>query len=85
MIRLGSVVLGVDDIERGVQSWSQALGYELFVFPDDDGFTSPRPPSGEGTRAAAQRADTPVDEHPRIHLDLVVDDDAPSSSPRSSV
>jgi hypothetical protein len=31
------------------------------------------PPSGEGTRVALQRAETPPDEHPRVHVDLVVD------------
>jgi Glyoxalase-like domain len=34
------------------------------------------PPSGEGTRVALHRADTPAHERPRVHLDLVVDDAA---------
>jgi catechol 2,3-dioxygenase-like lactoylglutathione lyase family enzyme len=76
VIRLGSVVLGADDVERAVSFWSQALGYEPVRFPDDDGFTILRPPSGDGTRVAVQRADTPADEHPRLHVDLVVDDAA---------
>ncbi|MGI9623423.1 MAG: VOC family protein, partial [Acidimicrobiales bacterium] len=29
---------------------------------------------GVGTRVAVQRAETPAQEHPRVHLDLVVDD-----------
>ena len=69
-------MLGVEDMDRAVSFWSQVLGYEPVYFPDDDGFTILRPPSGEGTRVAVQRADTPPQEHPRVHLDLVVDDAA---------
>lgn len=77
MIFLGSVVLGADDVERAVVFWSQVLGYEIVRFPDDDtDFTILRPPSGEGTRVALQRAETPPQEHPRVHLDLVVADAA---------
>lgn len=79
MIRLGSVVLGVDDMERAVTFWSQALGYER-ILVDEDGFTLLRSPSGEGTRVALQRAETAADEHPRHHLDLVVDDAAEQAS-----
>jgi len=77
MIRLGTVVLGADDIDRAVAFWSAVLGYRPVRFPDsDNGFTILVPPSGEGTRVALQRADTPPEEHPRAHLDLVVDDAA---------
>jgi catechol 2,3-dioxygenase-like lactoylglutathione lyase family enzyme len=74
VLRLGSIVLGADDVERAVSFWSAALGYEPVHFPEEDnGFTILVPPSGEGTRVAIQRADTPADVHPRIHVDLVVD------------
>ena len=74
MLRLGSIVLGADDVERAVSFWSAALGYEPVRFPEEDnGFTILVPPSGEGTRVALQRAETPADAHPRIHVDLVVD------------
>jgi catechol 2,3-dioxygenase-like lactoylglutathione lyase family enzyme len=74
MIRLGTVVLGADDVDRAVAFWSQVLGYDIIRFADsENGFTILRPPSGEGTRVAVQRADTPVQDHPRVHLDLVVD------------
>ena len=77
MIRLGTIVLGVDDVERAVGFWSEVLGYDVIAFPDSDNdFTILRPPSGEGTRVAVQRAETPAQEHPRVHLDLVVDDAA---------
>ena len=67
-------MLGADDVGRAVSFWSHVLGYEPVHFPDaDNGFTILVPPSGEGTRVAVQRADTPPEEHPRVHLDLVVD------------
>ena len=75
MIRLGSVVLGAPDVERAVTFWSQALGYDPVRFPEEGNeFTILVPPSGEGTRVAIQRSDDPAQQHPRVHLDLVVDD-----------
>jgi catechol 2,3-dioxygenase-like lactoylglutathione lyase family enzyme len=77
VIRLGTIVLGADDVDRAVSFWSRVLGYEPVHFADEgNGFTILVPPSGEGTRVALQRADTPPEEHPRVHLDLVVDDAA---------
>jgi catechol 2,3-dioxygenase-like lactoylglutathione lyase family enzyme len=77
VLRLGTIVLGADDVDRAVSFWSHVLGYEPVHFPDsENGFTILVPPSGEGTRVAVQRAETPPDEHPRAHLDLVVDDAA---------
>ena len=77
MIRLGTVVLGADDIDRAVSFWSAVLGYEPHHFPDsDNGFTILVPPSREGTRVAVQRSEKPPEAHPRVHLDLVVDDAA---------
>lgn len=77
VIRLGTVVLGVDDVDRAVAFWSQVLGYAPVRFSDTDNeFTILVPPSGEGTRVALQRADSPTQDHPRVHLDLVVDDAA---------
>jgi predicted enzyme related to lactoylglutathione lyase len=77
VIRLGTVVLGAEDIDRAVTFWSQALGYGPVRFPAaENGFTILVPPSGEGTRVALQRADSPPEEHPRVHVDLVVDNAA---------
>jgi predicted enzyme related to lactoylglutathione lyase len=77
VIRLGTVVLGADDVDRAVTFWSQVLGYGPVRFPDaDNQFTILVPPSGEGTRVALQRAESRPEERPRVHLDLVVDDAA---------
>jgi catechol 2,3-dioxygenase-like lactoylglutathione lyase family enzyme len=74
VIRLGTIVLGADDVDRAVHFWSQLLGYETVHFPDaENGFTILVPPSRQGTRVALQRVDTPAEQHPRVHLDLVVD------------
>lgn len=76
MLRLGTVVLGAEDVERAVSFWSQALGYRIVRFPDEDNpndFTILVPPSGEGTRVALQRSVVAPDPHPRVHLDLIVD------------
>lgn len=77
MLRLGTVVMGVEDVDRAVTFWSEVLGYDPVHFPDDEnGFTILVPPSGEGTRVGLQRAETPAQQHPRVHLDLIVDDAA---------
>ncbi len=74
MIRLGSVVMGAPDVERAVTFGSQALGYSPVRFPDEGNqFTILVPPGGEGARVALQQSDGPAQEHPRVHLDLVVD------------
>jgi catechol 2,3-dioxygenase-like lactoylglutathione lyase family enzyme len=74
VIRLGTVVLGAVDVGRAVSFWSDVLGYEPVQFADaDDQFTVLIPPTGEGTRVAVHRSDTVAQNHPRVHLDLIVD------------
>ena len=70
-------MLGADEVDRAVTFWSAVLGYQPVRFPDaDNEFTILVPPSGEGTRIALQRSETGPEAHPRVHLDLVVDDAA---------
>jgi catechol 2,3-dioxygenase-like lactoylglutathione lyase family enzyme len=70
MLSVGVVVLGVTDVRRAADFWRAALGYEL----REDGFggwaTVLTPAGGSGTRIALQRTETPLQEHPRLHLDL---------------
>jgi len=74
MIRLGTIVLGAEDVSRAVAFWQAATGYDVVPFPDSPNqFTILRPPSGEGTRLAVQRSGTPAQIAPRVHLDFVVD------------
>jgi len=74
VLRLGTIVLGAEDVERAAGFWATALGYDVVPFPDaDDGFTILVPPDRVGTRLAVHRSDVPAAERPRVHLDLVVD------------
>ena len=61
--------------------WAAAFGYEVVRFDDaEDGFTILVPPDRVGTRVAVHRSATPVQEHPRVHVDLVVDSAAEQTS-----
>lgn len=74
MVRLGTIVLGAEDVERAVAFWAAVFGYDIVRFEgSENGFTILRPPDRVGTRVAVQRSDSPVQEQPRVHLDLVVD------------
>jgi catechol 2,3-dioxygenase-like lactoylglutathione lyase family enzyme len=74
MLRLGTIVLGVEDVDRAVAFWAAALGYRPHAFDDaENDFTILIPPLADGTRVAIQRTDTPAQPHPRVHLDLIVD------------
>jgi catechol 2,3-dioxygenase-like lactoylglutathione lyase family enzyme len=74
MLRIGTVVMGVSDIHRALAFWSEALGYKPrhALEPDDD-FMILDPVSGQGTALALDTSESPVQEHPRVHLDLYVD------------
>ncbi len=77
MIRLGTVVVGAENVERAVAFWSSVLGFETVHFDDpDDGFTILVPPDRVGTRVAIHRSHAEVQAQPRIHIDLIVDDAA---------
>ena len=74
MLRLGSVVVGAEDVARAVGFWSEVFGYEVVTSPgSDDDFTILVPPDRVGTRIAVHRSVTPAQERPRIHVDLVTD------------
>ena len=73
--------LGADDVDRAATFWADVLGYEVVTFPgSSDGFTILVPPDRVGTRVAVHRSVTPVQERPRVHLDLVVDSPSEQSS-----
>ena len=81
MVRLGTIVFGADDVDRAVAFWSRVFGYEIVTFPDSaNDFTILVPPDRVGTRIAVQRSVTPIQEQPRVHLDLVVDSPAEQTS-----
>jgi catechol 2,3-dioxygenase-like lactoylglutathione lyase family enzyme len=81
MVRLGTVVLGVDDVGVAARFWSDALDLEVVTFDDSDNdFTILRPHGGgPGTRIGLQLTATPPQDHPRVHVDLIVDSAAEQS------
>jgi predicted enzyme related to lactoylglutathione lyase len=74
MLRIGTVVVGVDDMERAVRFWQQALGYVPRDEVGDDWAVLVPSDGGPGTHLALQLSETPVQGHPRIHLDLYAGD-----------
>lgn len=73
MLRVGSIVLRVDDLDRQVAFWESALGYVRR--PDDpDDFALLRPRDGEGPNLSLDAVESSVQIPPRIHLDLYADD-----------
>lgn len=69
MLRIGSTVLGVSDVRRAAEFWGRALGY----VPRDEieeTWAVLSPPDGVGQNVSLMRTDTPVQEKPRVHLDL---------------
>ncbi len=81
VLRLGTIVLGAEDVDRAAAFWAEAFGYEAITFPgSDDDFTLLVPPDRVGTRIAVHRSVSPVQERPRVHVDLVVDSPAEQAS-----
>jgi catechol 2,3-dioxygenase-like lactoylglutathione lyase family enzyme len=81
VLRLGTVVLGADDVDRAVAFWSEVFGYDIVRFPgSSDDFTILVPPDRVATRIAVHRSVTPAQERPRVHLDLVVESAVEQSS-----
>jgi predicted enzyme related to lactoylglutathione lyase len=75
VLHIGSVVIRVDDLERQVEFWSQALGY-VPRDRDDPDMVLLRPPDGVGPNVSLDRWYAPVQVPPKIHLDLYADDQA---------
>ena len=81
MLRLGSIVLGADDVDRAVAFWAAAFDYEVIRFPDaDDDFTILVPPDRVGTRIACIGQSLQCRSGHGVHLDLVADSAAEQSS-----
>jgi predicted enzyme related to lactoylglutathione lyase len=76
MIRVGSIVLRVDDLERQVAFWQAALDYVRREEGDSDDFVLLRPRNGVGPNLSLDLHHASVQIPPRIHLDLYADDQA---------
>ena len=75
MIRVGSIVIRVDDLERQKRFWTAALDY-VPREGDSDDFALLRPRHGGGPNVSLDRVRSSVQVPPRIHLDLYADDQA---------
>ena len=75
MIRVGSIVIRVDDLDRQAKFWQAALGYSRREGDSDD-FVFLYPPDGKGPNVSLDRLDSTVHVPPRIHIDLYAEDQA---------
>ena len=75
MVRVGSIVIRVDDLQRQTEFWSAALDYVPRDENSDD-FVLMRPKDGIGPNVSLDRVSSTVQVPPRIHLDLYTDDQA---------
>lgn len=75
MLRVGSVVLGVSDVPRAAAFWCAALDYVPREEAEDD-WVVLVPAEGPGVQVALNLSESPVQEHPRVHLDLYAGDTA---------
>lgn len=75
MLRVGSIVLRVDDLERQAAFWTAALDYVRREETSDD-FMLLRPRDGVGPNVSLDRVRSNLQIPPRIHLDLYATDQA---------
>ncbi|MGW3323125.1 VOC family protein [Streptomyces virginiae] len=80
MLTLGTIVMGAADVRRAADFWSRALGYVPRDGQVDDAWTVLVPAEGDGPGLALGRSVTPVQERPRVHLDLYAADAAEQSA-----
>ncbi len=73
MVRVGSIVLRVDDLRRQTDFWAAALDYVPRDEQSDD-FVLLRPRDGVGPNLSLDRVHSEVHLPPRIHLDLYTQD-----------
>lgn len=74
MIRVGSIVIRVDDLQLQATFWSAALDFVPRDGPSDDDFVLLHPRDGVGPNVSLDRVRSEVHIPPRIHLDLYAED-----------
>ncbi len=75
MLGIGSVVINVVDVRRGVAFWCAALGYRPLRDVADD-FAILVPVDGDGQRISINLSDQAPPDVPHVHLDLYAGDAA---------
>ncbi|WP_330358898.1 VOC family protein [Streptomyces chartreusis] len=76
MLSIGPIVMGATDVRRAAEFWSRALSYVPRDGEVKDDWAVLVPADGSGAALALDLSTTPVQEHPRIHLDLYAVDAA---------
>lgn len=69
MLKIGSIVWGVQDIPKAIQFWSEALGYRLKGEPSED-WAMLVPKVGSGLQLSLKLVTSEANNHRRHHLDL---------------
>jgi len=73
MLRLGLTVINVTDLPRAVAFWTEALDLVASREWRSADWATLSYRDGSGRALGLQRGDSPVQRHPRLHLDLFVD------------
>ncbi len=76
MVRVGSIVIRVDDLQRQAAFWAAALDYVPREEASDDDFVLLHPRDGIGPNVSLDQVRSTVQVPPRIHLDLYAEDQA---------
>lgn len=74
MIRVGSIVIRVNDLGRQTEFWTKALRYRRRINRNDFALLSPI--DGDGPNISLDTMRSEVHLPPRIHLDLYADEQA---------
>jgi len=75
VLRIGSIVLRVDDLQRQTEFWEAALDYVRADKRSDD-FELLRPRDGVGPNLSLDQVPSTVQVPPRTHLDLFTENQA---------
>ena len=74
MLRIGSIVLRVDDLQRQADFWAAALEYVRHDDGKSDDFVLLGPKDGVGPNLSLDNVPSQVQIPPRLHLDLYSED-----------
>ncbi|MER7542942.1 VOC family protein [Spirillospora sp. NPDC127506] len=73
MLRLGFPVIGVTDIPRAAAFWTAALDLVSVSEKESPRWRTLEHADGSGPALGLMHSESPVEPHPRLHLDLFVD------------
>jgi catechol 2,3-dioxygenase-like lactoylglutathione lyase family enzyme len=76
VLRIGSIVLRVDDLERQTEFWQAALDYVRRDNGQSDDFVLLGPRDGDGPHLSLDQVRSTLQIPPRLHLDLYTEDQA---------